>query len=283
MKDIPVHQLKERGSNGVEVHHYNAAALEKRGAILGPHRDDHYIFFLVADGSASLMIDFKRMHLAANSIYYVLPGQVHHGIAGEDASGWFIAADTALIPQDYRNIFENRFTLQEPCRLSPAQMQQFHDALCLLKQRYEQDEASAFYLPVVHSLLQTFVGMAAACYAGEAKQDVKVSRVAQLSQRFKQLLAQHIITHKSPSAYAGMLNVSETYLNEVLKKTTGFSVSYWILNEMMLEAKRLLYYSGQNVKQIAHALGYDDHAYFSRLFKKTERITPLQFRAAYRK
>ena len=51
----------------------------------------------------------------------------------------------------------------------------------------------------------------------------------------------------------------------------------------MLEAKRLLYYSEQNVKEIAHALGYDDHAYFSRLFKKSESVTPLSFRAAYRK
>lgn len=105
----------------------------------------------------------------------------------------------------------------------------------------------------------------------------------ELSQQFKKLLARHVQTQKSPSAYAAMLNVSETYLNEALKKTTGLSVSYWILNEVMLEAKRLLYYSDQNVKQIAHNLGYEDHAYFSRLFKKAEGVTPLTFRDCYHK
>jgi AraC family transcriptional activator of pobA len=283
MKDIPVHQLKERGNHGVEIHRYDPDGLKKQGAILGPHRDDHYIFFLVTQGKASLMIDFKRMRLVTNSLYYVLPGQVHHGVANESASGWFIAVDTALVTQDYRDIFENKFTLQQPCLLTQTQMQQYHNLLYLLQQRYEDDETSAFYLPVVHSLMQSFIGMAAACYAQETAQDVKVSRLAQLSQQFKQLLTQHIISQKSPSAYAGMLNVSETYLNESLKKTTGFPVSYWILTEVMLEAKRLLYYSQQNVKQIAHTLGYDDHTYFSRLFKKAERITPLQFRAMYRK
>jgi len=68
-----------------------------------------------------------------------------------------------------------------------------------------------------------------------------------------------------------------------LKKTTGLSVSYWILNEVMLEARRLLYYSQLNVKEITHKLGYDDPAYFSRLFKKATNTTPLAFRERYRK
>jgi AraC-like DNA-binding protein len=50
-----------------------------------------------------------------------------------------------------------------------------------------------------------------------------------------------------------------------------------------MEAKRLLYYSDMNVKQIAHTLGYDDHAYFSRQFRKVTGITPLGFRVQYRK
>jgi AraC-like DNA-binding protein len=110
-----------------------------------------------------------------------------------------------------------------------------------------------------------------------------MSRPVQLAQDFKKLLVEHVRTLKSPSAYAAKLNVSETYLNEALKKATGLSVSYWIQQEVILEAKRLLYYSQLNVKEIAHALGYEDHAYFSRLFKKAEGVTPLAFKADYRK
>lgn len=81
----------------------------------------------------------------------------------------------------------------------------------------------------------------------------------------------------------GLLNVSESYLNEALKKTTGFPVSYWILHEVMLEARRMLYYTELNVKQIARGLGYPDPAYFSRLFSKAAGLTPLAFRQQYRK
>jgi AraC family transcriptional activator of pobA len=105
----------------------------------------------------------------------------------------------------------------------------------------------------------------------------------QIVQEFKRLLNGNVQHLKSPTAYAKLLNISESYLNEAMKKVTGFSVTYWILQEVMLEAKRLLYYSQLNVKEIAHHLGYDDHTYFSRLFKKANQVTPLAFREFYRK
>jgi AraC family transcriptional activator of pobA len=53
------------------------------------------------------------------------------------------------------------------------------------------------------------------------------------------------------------------------------------MQEVVLEAKRLLYYSRLNVKEIAYELGYEDHTYFSRLFKQNTEMTPLAFRRIY--
>ena len=286
MKDIPVHQLKKRGNVGLEIWRYYAGDIRPNSdekGVMKAHRDDHYIFFVVDAGDAALMIDFDEVTFFPNALYYILPGQVHKGISDERAAGWFLAVDTMLVPPDCRKVFEGQLVLQKPHMLDDMQMKQCMDLLSLLYQRFLDYEKSTFNVSVVHSLLQSFIGIAAGCYAGVNNTAIQVSRPVELSQMFKQLLVDNYVAIKSPSVYAGMLNVSESYLNEALKKTTGLSVSYWILNEVMLEAKRLLYYSEQNVKGIAHALGYDDHAYFSRLFKKAEGITPLTFRATYRK
>jgi len=88
---------------------------------------------------------------------------------------------------------------------------------------------------------------------------------------------------KTPAEYAESLHITPAYLNEVVKDTTGYPVSYWIHNEIVLEAKRMLFYTEQSVKEIAHILGYVDVAYFIRLFKKRTQITPLQFRQKYPK
>ena len=225
------------------------------------------------------MIDFNEVVFRPQMLYYVLPGQVHHGISSERAGGWFIAVDTMLIPPDCRKVFEGSLALQQPYFLNDNQMEQCRSLLNLLQQRYEDDDQMPFNLSVVHSLLQSFMGIAAGFYTCPENPNVQMSRPMEIVQQFKRLLVDNICSVKSPSAYAGMLKVSESYLNESLKKITGLSVSYWIVNEVMLEAKRLLYYSQLNVKEIAHRLGYDDHTYFSRIFKKSEGITPLSFRA----
>ncbi|SEO76010.1 AraC-type DNA-binding protein [Mucilaginibacter gossypiicola] len=283
MKDIPVHQLIERTNTGFEIRHFESGEENSKKGPMGAHRDDHYLFFLIESGSASLMIDFNEVHFCENTFYYILPGQVHHRINNSIAGGWYVAIDTQHIPSDFRNIFENQLFLQQPYQLNDVELKQYQQILCLLREKNNEDDNNAFFLPVLQSLIQSFSGMAAATFSNVHTPEKQLSRPAQISHQFKKLLLRNVRKVKGPSAYAGMLNVSESYLNEVLKKTTGFPVSYWITQEVMLEAKRLLYYSGLNVKEIAHTLGYDDHTYFSRLFKKSACITPLEFRDKHRK
>jgi len=284
MKQIPLHLLKDRTSLGLQLHHFKLGDPPKDNAdTLGAHRDDHYIFFLLEGGSASLMIDFHEIQLSGSALYYVLPAQVHHRIRNEVAEGWFIAVDTALIPPEFRNIFEGRLLLQQPCTLNETTLQQFNKLLQLLSEKHNDDNTGAFYVTVIHALLQSFLAMAAGCYNGYADGNVKLSRPAELARQFQSLLAVELRMVKSPAAYAARLNVSESYLNEAIKKTTGFPVSYWIQQEVMMEAKRLLYYSQLTVKEIAHTLGYSDHSYFSRFFRKVTGVSALAFRLQYRK
>lgn len=65
-------------------------------------------------------------------------------------------------------------------------------------------------------------------------------------------------TMKRPSQYASEIKISPVYLNEAVKSTTGFSVRNCIQNEIILQAKRLLYYTDLTIKETALKLGYDD-------------------------
>ena len=109
------------------------------------------------------------------------------------------------------------------------------------------------------------------------------SKAAQIPERFRTLLLENITIIKKPSAYAEMMHISESYLNEVLKKHTGCSLSYLIRQQIILEAKRRLLYTELSVKEIAYELGYEEAAYFSRIFKTFTAMTPLTFRATNRK
>lgn len=228
------------------------------------------------------MIDFQEVEIPSPALYCILPTQIHHRLRDEVADGWFIAIDTAFMSRECRDVFEGQLLLQSPFLCTDGQLKQFRNLLYLLREKGEEAE-KPFQAPVVHGLVQSFIGMAAGCYYDLGGGDVKQSGLTTLASEFKKLVIAELRTIKSPSAYAAKLNVSESYLNEALQKTTGFSVSYWFQQEVMMEAKRLLYYSELNVKEIAHNLGCDDHSYFSRFFRKAVGVSALAFREQYRR
>ena len=71
------------------------------------------------------------------------------------------------------------------------------------------------------------------------------------------------------------------YLNEVVKSVTGVSVSRYIQNELILQAKRMLAYTSLTIREISNHLGIDDYTYFTRLFTKAVGVSPTCYRKKY--
>ncbi|SFC97139.1 AraC-type DNA-binding protein [Flexibacter flexilis DSM 6793] len=99
-----------------------------------------------------------------------------------------------------------------------------------------------------------------------------------LTNRFKELLTSNIRTMHRVSEYAAALNVTPNHLNKVIKSVTGKSPTKWIDETLLLEAKMLLHQTRLSVNDVAAEIGVLDASYFSRLFRKYEGCTPLQFR-----
>lgn len=279
MKHVPVDKLQDKSSLGFQLAAFFDEQFDyKQSVALGAHRDDHYIFFIMMDGSGSTIVDFQEKIVGASQLFYILPEQIHYRIQSHKAKGWFIAADPALIDPACRNIIESWSGFQEPITLAPDELKDYDLLLSVLHRQTSRQQQQTGRLSVLHALLRSFFEMAAGTIRAHSKVAAHNSRPAILSMQFKKLLNENIRTYKSPADYANMLHISETYLNESLKKITGSTVSFWIKFAILTEAKRLLYFTHLNVKQIAGELGYDNHSYFSRLFYKETGMTPLTFR-----
>jgi AraC-like DNA-binding protein len=249
---------------------------DKPGESLGPHRDDHYIFILLETGDSRVMVDFQVQCLKAPVLFYLPPGRVHEYIGSNDASGWFMAANTLWIGELFQPVLHESANLG-PLPITAEQLASLISVLKLLESA-RNDSSMPYFKPVLHSLVNAFAGMVAGLYAGQAGACKQVLRGNAITVSFRQLLTAEYKTLKSPADYARRLNLSLSYLNETVKANTGFPVSHWIQQETMLEARRLLYYSKISVKEIAYQLGYDDPTYFSRLFKKVVGLSPGEYR-----
>lgn len=139
----------------------------------------------------------------------------------------------------------------------------------------EYSETSNANLNIVQSYLITlFYEM----NKNSVKSSKSISAAEVIANKFKELIYTNIKTHHQVNYYASLLSVTPNHLNKSVKSVTGKSAAKWIEETILLEAKYLLYQTTLSVSEIAMQVGHEDHSYFSRFFKKHERITPVQYR-----
>jgi AraC family transcriptional regulator, transcriptional activator of pobA len=100
-----------------------------------------------------------------------------------------------------------------------------------------------------------------------------------LFRRFERLLERHHLERWAVSDYATALSVTPIHLNRVTRAATGDTASHLILNRMIREARRNLVYTNMPISTISYALGFDDPAYFSRVYAAATGMSPRAFRA----
>lgn len=291
--NIPTHRLSEVSDLGLEIHRIpgDFENLEEHLAELGAHRDDHYVFLFQEKGRALYFVDFEDVALRDRGLYFVLPGQVHEIRALTNVNGWFLALDVHLVPEPYQAVLAG---VPQAARFLPVAGSDGGELLqCLemiLARRASGPRASDNGASghrgklMLHALASAFVGLAVERYAahcgdGECR---KESRSAQVYRTFRALVTARFREEKRPQAYAAALNVSLSYLNEMVRGVSGFPVGHWIQYEVMLEARRQLYYGRRSVQEIAFELGYEDPAYFSRVFRQAVGQSPARFRQLFR-
>lgn len=83
------------------------------------------------------------------------------------------------------------------------------------------------------------------------------------------------------SILANQLFVNASYLNSVIKNSTGKTASIHIQEKLILEAKSFLLHTNLQASEIAFKLGFESNAYFCNFFKKNTGISPIGFRKTH--
>ena len=97
----------------------------------------------------------------------------------------------------------------------------------------------------------------------------------------KKILAyiqEHDTEDLSLSTLAERYNISTSRLSTLIKKELGLSFSEYITARRMQKAKELLKDDSRSIEEIANAVGYHDYFYFTKVFKKTQGISPSKYR-----
>lgn len=105
------------------------------------------------------------------------------------------------------------------------------------------------------------------------------NRAEEYFRQFTELLGEHYKHEHSVGFYARQLCITPKYLTTLIKRISGKSVSEWIDNYVILEAKTLLKYSNMSVQEIAYYLNFPNQSFFGSYFKRNAGMSPSQYKA----
>lgn len=267
-KNIPVNKIEWLSENGVFVKHTDDWQSDSPADIV--HRDEYYIFTVLLDGTADVMLDFNDITIHSGEGIIVSPGQVHLlKLISDKPTAWILFVASDLIPDNFIEKLERYSLSVRPLQFTDRVLKDISALFGILK-RNISNAALARYLSL--SIVDLFCGTI------PNMSDNTLDRYIALTLRFKRMVDECYVIEKRPAEYASRLNVSRIYLNEAVRATTGISIGKYIRSHVIVNAKRLLAHTTMNINEIAQSLGYDDATYFERMFRKETGVTPSTFR-----
>lgn len=242
--------------------------------VLAVHRHARlHQVLLIDSGGGEAALDGRTYSLRPMHIVNVPVGHVHGFSFQPGTQGWVltIAAevlDEALLAQEgLRGVLSQSAVVRGTPQIRAT-----------MKQIFAEFAARNFARAhVLRALTAALVGLVARELASHNRGSGAAD--PELFRRFEALIEEHHQERWSVSDYAEALSITATHLNRLTRAATGDTASHLILNRMIREARRNLVYTNLPVSTIAYALGFDDPAYFSRVYAAATGLSPRAFRA----
>ncbi len=251
-----------------------------------PHKHNFYATMLFTRGSGVHEVDFSVYDVRPGSVFLLAPGQTHSWELSEDIDG-FIFFHT-------QEFFDMVF-VRERIREYPIYTSVYHSSAIYITGNFLQHITQLFeqilmeYKNTQWKKHQLILNIASQLYIelnrfAIAETDFPIAHYSQYNFRFlefEDLLETHFLTVKSPAQYADWLHITPKHLNRITRSLVNKTTTDIVLERVVLEAKRMLIYTGKSFNEIASVLGYEDYSYFSKLFKKRSGETPRDFLKRY--
>jgi AraC family transcriptional regulator, transcriptional activator of pobA len=191
---IPVHQMESPFSSGIAFSYMEFKddydqIMEDSNEV---HRDDYYMFLLVEIASATTTLDFEEIQWQKEVVFYVRPGQVHFVTSVREVKGWFLAIDPILIENEFKRMFENQFSTQQPISFKPDSLKRLYETAHLLDHAVKAKQTE-FSNRIILNMANVFIGIIAEQYAAsnQINRQPKKSRQSLIAYQFMSLLAKN--------------------------------------------------------------------------------------------
>jgi AraC-like DNA-binding protein len=287
MKEIPVRHIAAAQTTQSTMGRFSIRDLQQvlngKDLVHSLHKHDFYFVLAVQEGKGMHEIDFISYPVHEHSIFILRPGQVHMLQLSKNTKGFLMEFDLSFY-QPKKSITGQRWKKASSKNYCEVETARFGKLLGYLASAFEEYSLKQEgYLEAIKASLDLFFIE----YIRQSRNPgtIAKSQTDYIQERFEELmylLEKNIVSVKTVSAYADLLHMSPYQLNAITKASVGKTVSDLINEQIILEAKRYLLATSEQVKEIADHLGFEDVSYFIRFFKKHTAQSPDAFRKNFK-
>ena len=131
---------------------------------------------------------------------------------------------------------------------------------------------------MLQMMLKRILILSTRMYKDQNKNEQLSNEQHNLVREYNYLVEKNFRAKHSVKEYADLLFKSPKTISNTFKKLGEKSPLQFIQERITLEARRLLFYTDNDVSEIAYQLGFQDVQTFSRFFKKQEGKSPTDYR-----
>lgn len=285
-QDVPQFSLYGEAPRAENAEFVHIELIETRSRLHDWHISNHthrglfQVLFLFA-GHVSASIDGSMWEHDGPAAITIHPSCVHGFEFSKEAQGYVLTLDQQVVfaqAAGAGDVFSSLFVQALAIDLAPAL-----DARERIEGLLKNLIAEASWPHFGHTLMLEWLARSALLLLVRADAENRAAGQSEhgefeLFTRFRAEVERNFRQQWQVGQYAAALRVTPSRLNRLCLKVAGKSVFDIGQDRLMLEACRKLTYAPSSIASIAYELGFQDPAYFSRLFKKRVGLTPKQFR-----
>ncbi|MGN8346050.1 helix-turn-helix domain-containing protein [Pseudomonas sp. SMV71] len=279
---IPVFKLYGEGQDWPTPDLLHCETISKRSREhqweIKPHRHaDLCQLLFVFKGRAELEIEGQRTQLDEPAVQILPPLSVHGFRFSEDVEGYVVTLAAPLVAHLQGQLGHSVNVLAQAESYPAGENAEYLNSLfSALQAEYMGHQPAREML--MHALVNVIMVWVSRQVMQRRTKAQRPQRAREYLNGFIQLVEETYRQHVKVEDLAHRLGISVSHLNGTCRELAGQPALQIMHERQLLEAKRMLTYTGLTIYEISEMLGFSDPTNFTRLFRRRVGISPKAFR-----
>lgn len=236
-----------------------------------PHTHNHMEIFFIVGGKGQFMIEDRLLPVNANSIVIVNSNVTHTEVSLNVQPLEYIVLGIEGIELGTDENSNGQYSILNP-------YESVEIAGCMRNILREMEQKNAGYEDVCQAYVEILVIRLMRATALDFYTEAPVSSTNRQCAAIRRYIDLHFKENLTLEQLAEEGNMNKFYLSHAFKREYGISPINYMISKRIDESKYLLAETDLSMSQIAQMLGFSSLSYFSQVFRRTQEISPKEYR-----